>query len=450
MRRPLTAAVLTLTLTAGATEATGIRRLEFLGQATLPHRLVVAETPVGGLSALTWDREREVFYALTDDSGQHAPSRFYTIRIDLSDGELADGAVAVDTVTLLRDSDGEPFAPRALDPEGIALTEDGRLFFSSEGFIEEGVAPLLAEIDLAGGVRQTLRLPERYLPRTRRGGWLRRAARRSPTGPRHNQALESLTLSPSGRWLFTANENALAQDGPAATLETGSPVRLSRLRASDGGWEAEYLYWTEPVAEEPVPADGFATAGLVELLAFDDDRLLALERSYSAGAGNTIRLFEVDLSAATNVAGVRSLEHRAGVVPAAKRLLLDLAELGIELDNIEGLTFGPPLADGRQTLVLVSDDNFSPRQKTLFLAFAFDSEPVSIAAIQGNDHHSPLAGGWVFDVPGIVTAIAPRDEGGSVWVQDGDPATGQASRALRRGLAGSENQKPAPGCPHST
>jgi hypothetical protein len=36
------------------------------------------------------------------------------------------------------------------------------------------------------------------------------------------------------------------------------------------------------------------------------------------------------------------------------------------------MTFGPELPDGRRTLVLVSDDNFSETQVTQFLAFAVD------------------------------------------------------------------------------
>lgn len=420
MPRRLPAAVLMLALAAGAAEATGIRRLEFLGHATLPHGHPVGGTPVGGLSALAYDAERGVFYALADDVGQRAPARFYTVRLDLTGGKLDAGGVTVDGVTFLRDVDGEPFALKAVDPEGLALAGDGHLFFSSEGYVDEGVAPLIAKIDLQGNVRELLRLPERYLPRSRKGGWLRKARRRSASGVRHNQAFESLTLSPSGEWLFTANEGALHQDGPAASVETGSPVRLSRLRARDGGWAAEYLYRTEPVAETPVPADAYATAGLVELLAFDDHRLLALERSFSVGAGNTIRLFEVDLSKATNVAGLRSLERRDNVAPAGKRLLLDLAELSIELDNVEGLAFGPPLADGRRTLILVSDDNFNPRQTTQILAFAFGEEPVSVADVQGHGHRSPLESTWIFDATGVVTAIAPEDGGGEVWVTEGD------------------------------
>ena len=40
------------------------------------------------------------------------------------------------------------------------------------------------------------------------------------------------------------------------------------------------------------------------------------------------------------------------------------------LDNVEGITLGPKLSDGRQVVVLVTDDNFSAEQMTQFYAFA--------------------------------------------------------------------------------
>ena len=57
-----------------------------------------------------------------------------------------------------------------------------------------------------------------------------------------------------------------------------------------------------------------------------------------------------------------------------RELVLDFDELGIALDNLEGMAFGPDLPDGRRTLVLVSDDNFSETQVTQFLAFGLDLE----------------------------------------------------------------------------
>jgi hypothetical protein len=39
------------------------------------------------------------------------------------------------------------------------------------------------------------------------------------------------------------------------------------------------------------------------------------------------------------------------------------------VDNLEGMTFGPALPNGKRSLVLVSDNNFNPLQLTQFLAF---------------------------------------------------------------------------------
>ena len=48
----------------------------------------------------------------------------------------------------------------------------------------------------------------------------------------------------------------------------------------------------------------------------------------------------------------------------------------IPIDNIEGMTFGPPLPDERRALVIVSDNNFNPGQFTQFIVLALDIQPV--------------------------------------------------------------------------
>ena len=89
------------------------------------------------------------------------------------------------------------------------------------------------------------------------------------------------------------------------------------------------------------------------------------------GTGNEIKLYSVALPGATNVLGEPSLGGKLGSIrPAQKTLLLDLGSLGIPLDNVEGMTWGPKLPDGRQSLVLVSDNNFAASQFTQFLLFA--------------------------------------------------------------------------------
>ncbi|MDH3254276.1 MAG: esterase-like activity of phytase family protein [Acidobacteriota bacterium] len=396
-----------------------VRHLTFLGEAEIESGFTFAGTVVGGLSALTFDPRENLYYALADDPSLLAPARIYGLRIDLSDGRLTSGDVSIQSMVVLRDTDGEPFEEYELDGEGLATSTTGGFFFSSEGNIERGIQPFLREITSDGSTGRSLELPKRYLSR--------RDGRR---GVRHNLAFEALTLTPSGRWLVVGTENALADDGPPSDLDVRSPSRLLRYDVHSGRSVAEYLYWVEPVSRPPSTPDGFKVNGLVELLALDDDHFLALEREFSHGVGNSIRLYGVDLTEADNILGHRIGRRAARIRPAAKTLLLDLAELGIPLDNIEALAFGPELPDGRRTLLLASDNNFSLRQRSQFLAFAWSDGAIAISQIQGADHRSPLAGDWVFGVEGIVTAIERNAKPARAWLQglhgDDDPKTSEA------------------------
>ncbi len=330
----------------------------FAGEEILPTGLMFEGTEVGGLSGLTYDAVRAVYYAISDDRSQLAPARFYTLTIDLSDGSLDDGDVTVVDVTTLRDPRGRPFPPLSLDPESIALTADRTLVITSEGDASQLIAPFVREFGLSGRQRANLPVPGYYDP-----------VADGTVGVRNNLAFESGGFSPSGEFYFTGTENALAQDGPVATVTTASPSRLLRYD-SDGRLDREFVYVVEPVPEPAVPAEGFSVNGLVDVLPVGPTRLVAMERSFAEGVGNDARLYLVETARATDVRGLPALpDDLAGVQVVGKTLLFDLDALGLTLDNLEGLTLGPVLPDGRQTLLIVSDNNFSPTQVTQFLAF---------------------------------------------------------------------------------
>ena len=329
-----------------------------LGQATIPTGTQFQGTTVGGLSGTAYDAGRDVYYALSDDRSQLSPARFYTLDIDLSDGALDQGEVTVLAVTTLRGEDGQTFPALSLDPEGLALTRSGTLLIVSEGDANARIAPFVREFSLAGAQVRSFPVPDYYSPT-------------GTSGVRNNLAFESAGLTPQGQFLFTATENALVQDGPAATVTTSSPARILRYDSRSGQLGKEFVYEVDAVPNAPVPATAFATNGLVELLPLGPTRLLALERAFSTGVGNSVRLYLVDLAGATDVSGRDRLPTAlSGIRTAEKTLLLDLDTLGVTLDNLEALAFGPVLPDGRQSLVITSDNNFSTRQTTQFLAFA--------------------------------------------------------------------------------
>ena len=221
----------------------------------------------------------------------------------------------------------------------------------------------MREFELDGDFLGSLPVPEPFLPNA--------AATR---GVRQNLGFESAATAPNGRFFFTGTEAALVQDGPPATLAAGSPARLLRYNLQTNRLDRQYVYWTDPIAAAPVPPTAFAVSGLVELLPLNNEFLLSMERSFSVGVpgtGNSIRLYRVALPGATNVDGVAALAGALGAIrPAEKTLLFDLDTLGIPLDNVEGMAFGPDLPDGRRSLILVSDNNFAAAQFTQFLLFA--------------------------------------------------------------------------------
>jgi hypothetical protein len=328
--------------------------IEFIGEATFPTGFVYGDTEVGGLSGIDYDSENNSYIAISDD---RAEPRFYELTVDLSDGYLDHGDVSFTGVTTIFDIDGEIFKPYTVDPESIRLSSfPGLLYWTSEGDANAGIAPFVRIMTRMGQPVNEFELPEKFVPT-------------ADSGIRQNLAFENLTFARGEKYLVTATENALIQDGPAASLEAGSPVRVLAMKTNTGEVSQEYIYMTDAIPQEPIPADSFATNGLVELLSIDKDRYIAVERAFSVGVGNDIKLYVTSTRGASNVKKRDSIDGKK-IKPMKKHLLFDLAELGITLDNIEGITFGPDATDGSKTLILVSDNNFNPNgQFTQFLAF---------------------------------------------------------------------------------
>ena len=343
-----------------------VTQIDFIGRAIFPTGSPFGGTEIGGLSGITYDADKQVYYAISDDRSSKAPARFYTLKINLDPGKLEKKQVAFTAVKTLLDENGKSFPELSLDPEGIAFTANS-VFVSSEGDAERKITPFIKEFSLDGKLLKTLQIPELFLPDDK-----------GSKGIRNNLAFESLTLTPDRKYLFTATENALLQDGAVSSLQSGSPCRILRYDALSGNPERSFVYITEPLPAGANPVGKLTSSGLVDLLAIDENRLLSLERGFSLETGTTIRIFEISLEKVDRIEGIESLKSRLGEIsPAQKRLLLDLETLKIPLDNIEGLTFGPALADGTVGLILVSDNNFSPLQETQILGFKIKVQKTS-------------------------------------------------------------------------
>jgi len=354
--------------------------LRLLGEFSFPSKTQFQSTTVGGLSGVAYDPRRGVYYAVSDDRGELEAPRFYTLRIDVGLGGIGD--VRIVGVTTL-DSDAatpgiQPYERNDCDFEEIALLPDDTLLISSER--DRVGRPWIRRFALDGTLLDELSQRERFVAVSEPG-----TEGRPPVvlkGTRTNLGYEGMALSPDGGTLYVANEEALAQDGPIATRAAGTNVRiveydLLRAPARLGG---EQVYRTEAIFADPNPVTGFADNGVSGMLwvrhvlpQFD---LLVMERSFATGVGNDVNIYGVRLADAQNVAGLDALPQPFTNRTVQKTLLANMARLGIAADNLEGMTLGPPLSNGKLSLLLISDDNFSafdPPQVNQFILFELDA-----------------------------------------------------------------------------
>ncbi|NJM45720.1 MAG: esterase-like activity of phytase family protein [Alkalinema sp. RU_4_3] len=347
-------------------------KLELVDDYTLPPTSF-QDVPVGGLSGLAYDAAKGVFYAVSDDRSGFAPARFYTLKPklgkDKTTGQTEIKTIDIKTVTALKNPKGETYPRNTIDTEGIVLSPRGTVFISSEGVAKDGIAPFVNEFDLqTGAFVGALPIPEHYLPK------------KGPDGEREgiqdNLGFEGLTMGVDGTpdlfRLFVATENSLAQDLPPQDSEEPTRVRLMHYAVMQGRADltGEYLY------EFDKPPLGTVEQGLSEILSVDNaGHFLALERTFGLTGFNG-KIFQFTMAGASDTSAIAALQPKPpqAPTPVHKTLVLDLADLGIAIDNVEGLALGPVLADGSKSLLIVSDDNFNKDQVTQFLLFRLVNE----------------------------------------------------------------------------
>ncbi|XVV08104.1 esterase-like activity of phytase family protein [Actinosynnema sp. CA-248983] len=190
-------------------------------------------------------------------------------------------------------------------------------------------------------------------------------------GPRGNRVLEAITFDRTGSLLTSIVEGPLLQDGEESTVEHGSVARLT-VQNRSGDVLSQHAYQLEPLFAAAEPGPWGPDTGVTGILADprQPGRYLTVERSWVPGADYKVRLFEIDVRGATNVAGTASLAD-ADFRPVRKRLLADLDDFPLPvIDNVEGIAWGPRLPSGARTVVLVSDDNFAAEEFTRFILLA--------------------------------------------------------------------------------
>ncbi|MEV6506243.1 esterase-like activity of phytase family protein [Streptomyces sp. NPDC051642] len=230
-----------------------------------------------------------------------------------------------------------------LDSEGLAIDRDGTRLITSE------TEPSIRRYSADGKILDRLPVPSSLLV--------------APVGRAvSNQTFEGLTLLPGGHTLLASMEYPIAGD-------TSGDVRFqtwTRTKGDHFKLAAQYAY--KPDA---------SFLGVPEVQALPDGRLLVLERGFTSGVGNTVRLYLADPRHATDTSKIDTLTGQPEVHLVKKTLLADIADcpsLGATakqpqpnplLDNIEGMVI-TGREKGSYKVLLVSDDNQNAVQTTRF------------------------------------------------------------------------------------
>lgn len=168
-------------------------------------------------------------------------------------------------------------------------------------------------------------------------------------GIQYNKGLEALTISSDKSYLFFGPEQPLVgtpETGPGTEI----PLYMKDLQ-------------TEQTTKYRYPLSTDVGNGLVALLALKPFQLLTMERGYNPETREgTLRIYKVELN------------PRRTEEILTKTLIFDMETLKAQMavgfdkiDNFEGIAIGPKLPNGNPSLILVSDNNKSTKQRTDFI-----------------------------------------------------------------------------------
>lgn len=331
--------------------------LQYVGHADIPAGEKFQGVEIGGISGLSFDFRSGEVLGISDDQGL---PRFFRFKIKIAKDHLAIKPVAV-TKLESRGDDHE-----VIDTEGIAITKEQYLYICSEGKGDRvpRTSPGVSLFSGNGRFIKSVSLSDKFLSDN---------LEPQKKGVSPNRGFESLTLSPSEKYLFAVTESPLIQD-----IQPVGEIKILRLLQLDLGREIakEFPY---PIESLKTPLNQIipnGVNGVSDLLAVGEAGLISLERGGAVIADKPymkVRLYHIEVQGAADISDM-SIQN----VPASsfvhKSLLLDMENVSAlyssstpMLDNFEGLTIVK--IKGQKFLILVSDNDFKSNKTTRFVAF---------------------------------------------------------------------------------
>ncbi|RBQ05373.1 esterase-like activity of phytase family protein [Pedobacter miscanthi] len=349
---------------------TSISSVKFLHEYVMPLNPVFENSVVGGLSGIDYDAAQNQYYLISDDPSQFSPARIYTAQIDLKENKI--DTIRIIGVSYLLQENGKQYPKYGTDktvkPDGESVRYNPntkQLIWSSEGerLFKNGdtiiVQPGLTFISTAGKFLDTIPLPKGF------------HFTKTESGPRKNALFEGLTYADNYKTLYASLEEPLYQDGPQSSF--GYDKALTRILKFDVATKkniAQYAYNLGALPVKPTVDNDWNVNGISEILAVNKHTLLVMERAWAKGHDDHtfLKLYLVDLQGAENEINNASFLKNPPK-PLTKKLLFDFDTLNRHIDNFEGVTFGPKLANGHQSLIFCVDNNFGKSQVQQFFLF---------------------------------------------------------------------------------
>lgn len=241
-----------------------------------------------------------------------------------------------------------------VDVEGIVRLKDGTFWLSDEN------GPSVMHVAADG------RLLARHVPRGTEAEYA--GARYEVVGSlpailakrQANRGIEGIAVSPDEKFLYFIMQNPLANPDAAAYRQARN-TRVLKLDRAEMKVVGEWVYQLDdPRSFRRDPSEKQNDPRISELMTVGTDRLIVDERTEQ-----TTKLYEIELSGATNIAGSRwddiatrpTLEQidvaAAEIKPVKKTLRVDTFEFPQVVGKTEGMAV---LGDG--TLAIVNDDDF--------------------------------------------------------------------------------------------
>lgn len=303
--------------------------IELVSFREIPSKLKFQDTEIGGLSGILFDPNESKLIAVSDDKGKINEPRLYSFELTVANKDKID--LLPKEIIFIK---GHSSA--TIDMEGITVLPWGNFLISTEGDNNKKprIPPQILDVKKDGTVVRSFPVPDKYLPE---------ATGDQKKGIANNRGFEGLTQSPSGKYIWTAHETPLAQE------DTENFVNIIQYEMPEAWVLKNTKEFKYPLDK---PASAFAN-GLSEILGFSESEVLVLERAATLekkGLQYQAKLFLFDLKI------------------GKKTLVYDFSKLPLEVQNFEGLSWGP-VVDGKKTILVISDNNFKKSEKTLLLVF---------------------------------------------------------------------------------